>query len=453
MDHSAVLQAVTFAVPHARLGEDVAAAVILREGVFATENNIQLSIVDRLAHFKIPHRILIVNEIPKGPTGKIQRIGLAEKLGMTMDSETNSQEKAEFVEPGTTAEKKLAEIWEQVIGIQGIGIRDNFFEIGGDSILAAQMFAQVAKAFGKNLPITTLLQAPNIEQLAYALDKEGRSASMSSMVEIQPEGSRPPFFCIHGCLGEVMNYFDLANHLGQDQPFYALRARGIYGEKNPHKSFEEMAAHYIKEIQTIQPEGPYLLGGSGNGALIALEVARQLSAQAQKVDLLVLMDPIYYDLLPSRQRDPRPKSTLVHYIYRLRHHLRQEPPKRALRHIAGVTRKWLRNQYRKRIYWEFAYSFIPRHIGFIQRRIRYMDYVRYNLARATWRYNPKSYPGRITYFLSEIRAKEVREEWHQIAEGGLDVQMVPGYHTGMLREPYVKTVAEKLKICLDNSQN
>jgi len=454
-------QAVTFAVPHDRLGEDVAAAVTLRENRFTTEVAVQEYAAEKLAHFKVPRRVLILKEIPKGPTGKLQRIGLAEKLGLTGTDSTQSEAEVEFVAPRTPVEKELVEMWERIIGIQNVGVSDNFFDLGGDSILAARMFAQIHKSFGKNLPLTTLFQSPTIEQMAGVLGSAEKSSYSSLLVPIQSSGSKTPFFCMHGCLAEVANYFALARHLGQAQPFYALRAKGIYGEGAPHDRFEDMAASYIKEMREVQPEGPYLLGGAGIGGFIALEVAQQFLAQGQKVGLLVIMDALHY--VRGRRGDvpnsgtSKPRKTLAHYANRLVYYLKRGQLHRI---IAGIIKtrirrfywRYIRRHYR-RYYRRFIYSSIARHINYIQSRVDYIHFVRRNISLASIRYVPKVYTGRITFFLSEIRSDKPQNKFYELAAGGLDVYKMPGFHTSMLREPYVRAVAKQLRACLDEASD
>jgi len=154
LEHPAVAQAVTFAVPHATLGEDVAAAVVLREGASATHRDIRECVFARLANYKVPTQVVIVDEIPKGATGKQQRIGLAEKLA--------SKLRPEFVAPGNPAEEALAKLWGEVLGIERVGIYDNFFALGGDSLRATQLVSRVRAAFGVELPLTTTFREPTI---------------------------------------------------------------------------------------------------------------------------------------------------------------------------------------------------------------------------------------------------------------------------------------------------
>ncbi|MFB2937535.1 AMP-binding protein [Aerosakkonemataceae cyanobacterium BLCC-F154] len=171
LEHPAIAQAITFAAPHTLLGEDVAAAVILKAGMTASELEIKEFAAQKLADFKIPRVILFLDEIPKGPTGKLQRIGLAEKLGMTASNPTAAP--VEYTPPQTANEIKLAEIWSQVLGIEKIGIHDNFFQLGGDSILAAQIVNRVRDTWEVELSFLIFFQQPTIATMAEKITQAG----------------------------------------------------------------------------------------------------------------------------------------------------------------------------------------------------------------------------------------------------------------------------------------
>jgi acyl-CoA synthetase (AMP-forming)/AMP-acid ligase II/acyl carrier protein len=162
MDHPALAQAITFALPHATLGEDVAAAVVLRENASVTEREIRELAFARLADYKVPSQVVIVDEIPKGPTGKLQRIGLAEKLAPKL--------KAEFVAPRNVVEDALIRIWDEVLGIEEVGIYDNFFALGGDSLLATQLVSRVRAAFRVELPLGTIFREPTVAEQALVIE-------------------------------------------------------------------------------------------------------------------------------------------------------------------------------------------------------------------------------------------------------------------------------------------
>ena len=163
LEHPAVAQAVTFAVPHTTLGEDVAAAVVLREGAAVSEKELREVAFDQLAGYKVPSQIVTVGEIPKGPTGKLQRIGLIEQLA--------SQLKAPFIAPRDGAEEALARIWTEVLGIEDIGIYDNFFGLGGDSLRATQVVTRVNAAFQVDMPVTTVFREPTIAGQADQIER------------------------------------------------------------------------------------------------------------------------------------------------------------------------------------------------------------------------------------------------------------------------------------------
>ena len=171
MDHPAVAQAVTFPIPHPQLGEEVAAAVVLRENVSATEGGLRKYAATRLADFKVPRRVVAVDEIPRGPTGKLQRIGLAEKLGLTVYDHELSEHKAEFTAPRTALEEVLTKMWIGVLGVEKIGIHDNFFQLGGDSILAAQVISQVSERMQVELSLLALFDAPTVAETALVIEK------------------------------------------------------------------------------------------------------------------------------------------------------------------------------------------------------------------------------------------------------------------------------------------
>ena len=149
-------------------------------------------------------------------------------------------------------ELSIAEIWKQLLGVASVGIHDNFFDLGGHSLLALHLFARLEKAFGRPLPLALLFQAPTVEQLANILRDENWSPSWSSLVPIQPGGSKPPFFWIHG---DSSNAF-LPRYLGPDQPFYSLEHQAQDGTRARYTQVETIAAHYLNEIRTVQPKGP-----------------------------------------------------------------------------------------------------------------------------------------------------------------------------------------------------
>ena len=171
MDCPPVAQAVAFAIPHNILGEDVAAAVVLHKGASATESEIRQFAATRLADFKVPCKVLILDDLPKGATGKPRRIGLAEKLGLIAYDHELSEHKAEFKAPRTALEEILTKMWIGILGVEKIGIHDNFFQLGGDSILAAQVISQVSERMQVKLSLLSLFDAPTVAETALVIEE------------------------------------------------------------------------------------------------------------------------------------------------------------------------------------------------------------------------------------------------------------------------------------------
>jgi amino acid adenylation domain-containing protein len=258
------------------------AYVTAQEGQTCDPQHLRRGLRDVVPEYMVPSAVVVLREFPLTPNGKVDRAALP-----APDVDSHPDE-AQAVSPRNPLELQLAAIWEQVLGVTRIGVKDNFFDLGGYSLLALRMFSAIERTFGKRLPMSLLFQAPTIEQLADLLADEGCTVRWRSLVAIQPEGSKPPFFAVPGVGGNVLVFARLAKLLGEDQPFYGLQARGLDGKEKPFMRVEEMAAHYIAEIRSVQPEGPYLIGGTCTGGLVAYEMGQQLAAQGHNVILSIM---------------------------------------------------------------------------------------------------------------------------------------------------------------------
>ena len=213
----------------------------------------------------------------------------------------------EYVAPRDDVEQGLVRIWEELLGIDSIGVQDDFFTLGGHSLIAVRLFAKIKKTFRIDYPMSVLFEAPTIERLGAALKRDGVSgggaAESSAAVEAPQSryrhlvamhptrhGDGTPFFLVAGMFGNVLNLRHLAQLIGADRPFYGLQARGLFGDMQPHLTFEEAARDYLQEIRQVQPHGPYLLGGFSGGGITAYEMARQLRAAGEEVAMLVMLD-------------------------------------------------------------------------------------------------------------------------------------------------------------------
>jgi len=444
LEHASVTQAVAFAVSHPTLGEDVAAAVVLEKDASVSEKELRDFAFTKLADFKVPTQVIIVEQIPKGATGKLQRLGLAKML--------EAQLRPEYVAPRTDTQKFLATLMAEVLNLERVGIYDNFFTLGGDSLLAALFFSQITEQLGKKLPLATLFQAPTVEQLANVLEDESWSAAWSSLVAIQPNGSRPPFYFVHAHGGNVVGYYPLAHHLGSDQPFYGLQAQGLNeGDTHKHK-IKEMAEHYIMEIQNLQPSGPYYLGGWCMGGGIAYEMAHQLVTNGDEVALLAMVQPTHKDY-PKYQPDIKPVRRLLYQIIRridLEYSRLMETsgPKARLSHLwerfGAVLSPIL-------LFMEKLFVSTQRRLGVSPRHSRAFRLKSIEGAHnmAYEEYEPIPYAGNAVIFYANKQPLGIYPDptlgWGDLLQGDLTLEEIPGYRIGMLSEPRVRIVAQRLQ--------
>jgi FkbH-like protein len=343
-----------------------------------------------------------------------------------------------FVPPRDTLELQLAQIWTDIIGLELVGVRDNFFNLGGNSLLAVRLMAQIQQQFGKKIPLSVLFQSPTVERLASLLRQQIDSQSSPVLVAIQVHGSEPPLFCVHPAGGNVLCYFDLAHYL-PDRPFYGLQSLGLDEGREPHGEVEEMAAYYLKAIQVIQPQEPYFLAGWSFGGLVAFEMAQQLHEQGQSVAFLGLIDTLVPALLSGEQKDDAAilVTLLAEDLPLKMEHLRQLQPDEQLIYVMEQARE--RN-------------LISPDFGLAQAR-RLLRIYKIN-SKAYHQYNPRPYAGQVTLFPatessdSNQVVQETAMGWSALALAGVKTYQIPGNHQTMIRQPYVKVLAEKLSACL-----
>jgi amino acid adenylation domain-containing protein len=452
-------------------GDKRLVAYIVPDSVHAaTISELRSFLKEKLPDYMVPSAFVKLDVFPLTPNGKVDRRALPKP------DETRSELDEGYVAPRNEIETELVEIWEALLETRPIGVKDDFFDLGGHSLLAAQLAAQIERVFATNLPLVTLFQNPTIEELAGVLDRQSGSTTWSTLVALQVEGSRPPFFCAHPLCGDVVGFGIWTPYLGPDQPFYGLRARGLDGVQEPMTQIEAMAADYIEGIRAVQPEGPYYLGGYGSGSIIAFEMAQQLQAQGQEVGLLVIMnaspDQDYYNFtwgprfvldflknLPYWLNE-RLRLELARVVYHLQLQLR---PTKTLGRLLQKVKLPKMLQIAKERFEErgrqlinehnlalLDHEGVPRDFDILQRRIAETQW------QAVKNYVPQVYSGRITVFRTSRQplfcSFDPELGWGKFAAGGLEVKKITGSTPGILKEPHARVLAEQLKACLDEAQ-
>jgi thioesterase domain-containing protein/acyl carrier protein len=353
----------------------------------------------------------------------------------------------------------LARMWAEILKVDRVGIHDNFFDLGGHSLLAVRVINEVEKAFGRTHRISALFQAPTVGQFAKLLSQEVTAEAWSSLVPLQPQGSKLPFFWVHG---ESSDAF-LPRYLGPDQPLYGLMHQGLDGRPARYTSVEGMAAHYLSEIRTIQPHGPYLLGGYCFGGLVAFEMAHQLRKIDERVALLMIVEPI--DLreckaciagnIPASEsisgslesaKTRTFSDAVARHFRNLETLTTREKVVYVLERIKGKILAGASTVIRNAASWLYLRLGSP-----LPHSLRSQYILRiYN--RAVDRYLLPVYPGRLIIF-NCAENTNAPLHWERFATGGLELHTIPGDHAGVLREPNVRVWGAKLKTCVDAAQS
>lgn len=352
--------------------------------------------------------------------------------------------------PDSDTSQQLTHLWEELLGVETVGPDQNYFDLGGDSSLAVQLFARIEKVFHVKLPLATLFEAPTIEELTRILQREAVAPGWTPLVPIQASGARPIFFCIHGAGGNVLIYRDLARRLGADQPFYGLQSQGLDGSCAPLTRIEDMASRYAKEIRRLQPHGPYFIGGYCMGGTIAFEVARQIQAEGERIALLALFDTMDWSQIKSSEfwakRYHEAERVFFHAANFLKlnvdgkskfFHEKME----ALRNRLPVWKGMLSAKF------ENAPNTVSSESWILGKIWQAND-------RACLSYKPQRFHGKVTDFrpMKQYRIYDRPDvKWDRLADGGEHVVVLPVYPAGMLVEPFVEHMAAALREAIDGA--
>lgn len=402
-----------------------------------------------LPEYMVPSLFQLLSEFPLTANGKIDRQNLPLPV---FDSPVVIQAS----HPArSSAEAKLIGIWKEILQVENIDIHEDFFDLGGNSLLAIRAMVRIGEEFGKDLPLAALLEAPTIAELAKVLGGEQEAPSWSSLVALRTTGSRPPLFLMHSHGGNTLEYHALASLLNPAQPVYTLQARGLDGHIVADTSLEEMVAAYLREIRTVQPRGPYYLGGYCLGGLLALEAAQQLTAAGEKVPLLVFIDSMNPSTMQYRPELPLWRR----WWYRFTNQLSLEREYLRYRRSTFLAE-------RIRFHWERAQVRAAIMTGRIknnggtdlsQMPMHYILEVLGNLHQeAMQKYVPQSYDGKVLIFRAGCQPSGwiagADMGWDGVLTGKVDFYEIPGHRQNLLHPPYVDLLARQMDESLAAAQ-
>jgi thioesterase domain-containing protein/aryl carrier-like protein len=347
---------------------------------------------------------------------------------MDLSRPSELEETGRHVAPRDALELQLARIWEDLLDCRPIGVDEDFFQLGGDSLLAMSLLARIVQETGYMLPGSGIVRAPTIEKLAKVLREDSDPANWSAIVPIQTEGTKRPFFCVHPGGGNALCYLQLARCLGPEQPFYGLQCPGVDGIRQPLATAEEMAREYVAAIRGVQARGPYAIGGWSVGGVFAYEVAQQLRAAGEEVRFLAVIDSgILYACAILTALFPKGQMGILDMLRlpsagQLSEFRRRSAPARLIPDNADEP---------------LAYQIFRLFTSNMH---------------AVINYRPEPYEGKITLFqASEGLVKkrfEPSREWSRLCDD-VELHLVPGNHLTLVQEPHVRKLAERLANCLD----
>ena len=399
----------------------------------------------------VPATVVPLEEFPQTPSGKIDRKRLPAPGALAQTCPAKPSQA-----PRDDIERRLTVCWQEIMGGGAVGLQEDFFELGGHSLMAVRLITRVEREFGRRLPLSALIQGPTIEKMAELLRTRGSTPSFPVLIPLRADGDGPPFFCIPGSGGNVLYLRELAQHLGGLQPIYGLQARGLDGQTPPPPRVEEMASHYVEAILSVQPKGPYLLGGHSFGGGVAFEVAYQLEQRGQPIALLAVFDnPAPFssnDVLPcANWSDAQWTEGIAKLVERMFAVDMALP-------FTLLTNRSVEEQLELLLRRLQATGILPAEAEVAQVR----GFVQVFKANTLARYTPR---GKISAPVSLFRAEVFRREdvdgrmteelnedpawgWGAHTRGPVTIHRVPGDHLTMLAAPHVNRLAYLLRSCL-----
>ena len=429
-EHPQVQQAVVV-LHEPQPGERVLIAYAVgRGGVELSSGELRGYLQAKLPAHMVPASVVLVPEIPLTPNGKIDRRALPLP-------DAGSGAENNFVVPRDFVEVLLVRIWEEVLNRKSIGIKDDFFELGGHSILAVRLMSEIQKQFGRFLPLAILFEKRTVEQLSEVLRRQFESLPHSPLVPIQPLGTKRPLFFVHVGSGQVLCYLELARHLGTDQPFYGLQDNNSYeaGAVNDIP-ITEMARYYIDSLRTVQPAGPYILGGWSFGGLVAYEMALQLTGQGEEVPLLILLDTATPDFINNAGEED--DASLLSILANEMGLSVSDEDLRALSPEAQLL-DVVEQMEQAHLVFDDSRAYLKRQLEIFKSRVRVIN-----------QYSPRSYNGRTLFFSADdpVTDSEAPVEptrgFGKLASA-LEVYKISSHHHKMARGENARLMAEMLR--------
>ncbi len=434
MQHPEVREAMVITREGKSRDRRLVAYVVAGEDRDLRRDALQAYAAKRLPSYMLPSEVVFVADFPRLASGKV------DGRALVASEEADTGRDRLVVAPREPVELQLVQLWEDLLETRPIGVTDNFFDLGGHSLMAMRLMSHIRREFGSELPLASLVHHGTVEHLARLLLRTTSPATPSPVVAIQPRGSGPPLVCVHPSSGSIMCYMDLVRSLGTDRPVYAIQSPALDGNDEPRTQIEEMATEYVKALRSVQEEGPYVLGGWSMGAMVAFEMACQLQEQGEEVASLALFDP---PSVAKSQLDGENEVTnvltsfaqsmgLSPVHYKTDDRFRHLKPAEQLEYVLDQIQRA---------------HLVPDDVD-AEKLHRFLHVHTVNM-EALRRYRPRPFTGHCSVFASGGKtgehATDGADGWEELAKGGVSRYAVPGDHYSILREPSVQVLVRQLK--------
>ncbi|MDH4082244.1 MAG: amino acid adenylation domain-containing protein [Nitrospira sp.] len=432
--HQAVRQAVVMAREDQHGVKQLVAYVVCQDGPAPNQPELRSFLRSEIPDYMVPSLFVFLDAMPLTANNKVDRNALPAPVS-TLTSD------AAFVAPSDRMDIQMAVLWQQVFGVDQVGIHDNFFDLGGHSLKAAHLFYLIEQVYGRHLPLSTLFQAPTIATLTSVLTQEQWALPWQSLVVMQPNGSGIPVFLVPGVGGDVLWFANLARLLGRANPVYGLQARGFDGKEDPFLSVPEMAKHYVTEIRRCLPQGPYVLVGACTGGLVAYEMAQQLGEQ-NTVAILIILNSWHPTSYHTRHSDLSLRFALPLRILSMTTSTLDELHRTPMK-------DWLLIMHRK--YEKVRSAF--RKPTDDELRQRQLKRIQQAMFRSAASYTLHTYPGRILNIVASQRIADhdTRYGWGKLAgDGSLTIEVAVRRTADLLASPHVESVSSHIRRFIDD---